>query len=211
MIREPIQQLAQRIRAEPSVQHEPGFIAWRLLELDRNYKQWYQASETGQLRSTEAFDDWMRDVNTGFRRVVDADIYPDSYLGLVLSDEELDLVTQALIERLKWDPEGALSALGHTLKLEVVPPLLEIARSTATVTGPPNAQHGQGAVQAVETILLNGPLDPRHLRPDDEELLREVFNTLRYVAAEGSGAGLNPRRVAAQVLESLTAHFERSF
>jgi hypothetical protein len=83
----------------------------------------------------------------------------------------------------------AVSALGLTLKLEMVPALLTVTRSSARTAGPPNGQHAQSAAQAIEKILRSGPLDPQHLRPKDEELLRQVFETLRYVAEEEADTG----------------------
>jgi len=212
VIRRPIQRLCRRLTAEPSIQHQPGFIAWRLLELVRNYKQWYESSAEGErLRCKQPFDEWLREVNASFRRIIQPDIFPEVYLGLVLSEDEINALTQACLERLEWDPEEAISALGYTLKLEVVPALLAVSRSSARTAGPPNAQHAQGAVQAVETILQYGPLDPRHLGPEDQELLHQVFETLRYVAEDGADTGLNPRGMAAKVLANLTDHFERAF
>jgi len=74
----------------------------------------------------------VQEVNANFRRIIEPDIYPDEYVGLVLSEEELRALTRALLERLQWDPGGAIiSALGQTLRLEVVPPLLSVTRSSA--------------------------------------------------------------------------------
>ncbi len=110
----------------------------------------------------------------------------------MLSDQELNALAQALLERFSWDPEGAVSALGLTLKLEMVPALLAVTRSSARTAGPPNTQHAPSTAQAIEKILRYGPLDPQHLRLEDEELLRQVFETLRYVAEEGADTGLIP-------------------
>ncbi len=75
MIRRPVQRLCHRLRTEPSAQHQPGFIAWRIVELDRNYKQWTEMTEEGErLRSKQPIDKWMREVNASFRRIVEPDI-----------------------------------------------------------------------------------------------------------------------------------------
>jgi len=135
VIRRPIERLCRRLRtASPQSGHNPhGFIAWRLLELDRNYKAWHERTDEGKrLRSEQSFPEWVQEVNANFRRIIEPDIYPDEYVGLVLSEEELRALTRALLERLQWDPGGAIiSALGQTLRLEVVPPLLSVTRSSA--------------------------------------------------------------------------------
>jgi hypothetical protein len=97
VIRRPIQRLCRQLAAEPSTQNQPGFIAWRLLELDRNYKRWYEATEEGERqRSRQSFDEWMREVNTSFRRIVEPDLYPDAYLGLALRVSRLHGTSRGL-------------------------------------------------------------------------------------------------------------------
>ena len=136
-------------------------------------------------------------------------LLPETYLDLVLTDEETDAITGMLLRLLNGPPQiaaRAAAALDRCTRLYAVSKLAEVVRQYAPVDGSVT----RSAIFALEDILAS--VDPRHpLTPEQGQTITEAYVALRFAAAEGIEGVWNAREAAERALSRISGHFGRSF
>ena len=146
-----------------------------------------------------------------YRCYRDQGLFPERYLDLVLTDEEIDAITGALLGLLDRPPStaaDAAAALFRCGRLYAVSKLAEMVRRYAAI----DADTAWNAIRALGAILRSSSMDPRRsLTLAQEQTVAEAIAALRFAAAEGHEGVLDARKAAEQELNWISEHFGRSF
>jgi hypothetical protein len=149
-----------------------------------------------------------REIEAAYRELHERGLFPKDYLGLVLTDEELDAITGVLLGLLDRMPPisvWAAAALSRSRRWYVVPKLADIARQHAIIDG----NLAGTAINAIGDILRS--IDPRRsLTPAEERIVTDAVDALRLSAEAGMGDQVGAREVANQELLSISSHLHRA-
>jgi hypothetical protein len=181
---------------------ERGLLtAFFVLEQTRRYAAYDQqeGAATGENR-----DEWVERLRSEYKAYFDAVGFPADYLGLILSDDQIDVIVRALLEQLEHQDaraQNAVAAIAVSGRVWVVPRLTKLVRDHVQ----DDTLLSRDAIQAIGKILRENSIRPSAAAATDEDqIINDAVETLRFAAAHGTSGPLRAREQAELELASLT-------
>jgi hypothetical protein len=191
------------ISSKESEHVERGLLtAFFVLEQSRRYKAAGHQDDAPAMSADTL--EWLAGLRSEYKVYSDLGGLPAEYLGVVLGQDQIDTIVGSLslkLERQDAIARNAIAAIAVSGRPWVVPRLARFVRDYAQHDSP----SARDAIHAIGKILReNGIWPGAGVTAEEDQILSEAIDALRFAAASGAQGPLRAREQAQLELASIT-------
>lgn len=178
-------------------------VAFFVLEQARQLTEHARAQKAATLTASEDAE-WLDRIHAEYATYSEAGGFPEDYLDLVLSDQQMVQIINLMIERVpaldQENASNAVVAVAGSGRLGAIPHLVRIVRMHAAE----DTALARDAIHAMSRLAHDNGIRSRpNLSTYEKTILDQITDTLRYAAEHGAVGSCRAREQAEQELAAL--------